>query len=81
MCKLGINYLFIYLFIYAWGLVILLCENCKTWKDFIYFYLFIFGGEELVGGGGCKNCKLGRNFFVKNLAVGAKQRTWKPVSW
>jgi hypothetical protein len=49
-------------------------------EGFYYFYLFIFGGEELVGGG-CKNCKLGRNFFVKNLAVGAKQRTWKPVFW
>ncbi len=31
--------------------------------------------------GGYKNCKLGRNFFVMNLVVGAKQQTWKPVFW
>ncbi len=36
----------------------------------ILFLFIYFWGEELVGGG-CKNCKLGRNFLVKSLAVGA----------
>ncbi len=53
----------------------------KTAKLGRILFLFIyFWGDELVGGG-WKNCKLGRKFFVKNLAVGAKQRTWKPVFW
>jgi hypothetical protein len=46
------------------GVVFLLCENCKTWKDFIFIYLFL---GRIIGWWWVQNSELGSLYFGEDL--------------